>query len=86
MQATPIHLNGPFTLLHQQGYHVIVGKDKVPICELTGQLIDGSGRDIYPNKIIRTREDRQAEAQWVVNAMNAAFAAQRCSSPGDPLQ
>lgn len=54
MMDTPIHINGPFTLSEEDFAHVIRGRDGIPITELTGQLIDGSGRhDKYPDGIIR---------------------------------
>lgn len=76
MRNTPIHLNGPFTLKYEQGHHVIRGRDGVPICELTGQLIDGSGRkEKYPDSFIRTRDAREEEAAYVLAAMNAMWKA-----------
>jgi hypothetical protein len=76
MLDTPIHINGPFTLatLHASGAHVICGRDGVPICELTGQLIDGSGRkEKYPDGFIRTRQARKEEAEFVLRALNFYF-------------
>lgn len=77
MRDTPIHLNGPFTLQYEQDCrHVIRGRDGVSICELTSQLIDGSGRkDKYPDGFIRSRQAREEEAKWVLDALNAAFQA-----------
>lgn len=76
MRNTPIHLNGPFTLkFEQQAAWVIRGRDGVPICELTSQLIDGSGRkEKYPDGMIRTRAAREEEAKFVLDALNAALA------------
>lgn len=74
MQNTPIHLNGPFTLLEEQGAWVIRGRDGVEITRLTGQLIDGSGRiDKYPGGFIRTPGAREEEAKFVLAAMNKMF-------------
>jgi hypothetical protein len=71
MRNTPIHINGPFTLAHEQGHWVIRGRDGVPICELTGQLIDGSGRtEKYPDGFIRTPTAREEEARYVLAALN----------------
>lgn len=74
MRNTPIHLNGPFKLYVEQGGFVIRGRDGVPICTLTGRLIDGSGRkDKYPDGMIRTQEAREEEALFVLAALNAAY-------------
>ena len=71
MRDTPIHLNGPFTLQYEQRHWVIRGRDGIPITELTGCLIDGSGRkDRYPDGYIRSEQAREEEAKFVVEAMN----------------
>lgn len=72
MRDTPIHLNGPFTLRHEQGGWTIYGRDGVRITELTGRLVDGSGRkDKYPDGVIRSKPAREEEANFVHAAMNA---------------
>ena len=72
MKDTPIEFNGPFTLLEEQGQHIIRGADGVRIAELTGQLIDGSVNrskaDYDP--VIRSRVARRDEAKFVLDAMN----------------
>jgi hypothetical protein len=74
MVDTPIAQQGPYKLVHEQGHWVIVGQDSVPLCELTGQLLDGSGRmSKYPDGVIRTAEARQAEAEFVLAAVNAEW-------------
>ena len=74
MQNTPIHLNGPFTMQFEQGHWVIGGRDGVTITELTGRLIDGSGRkDRYPDGFIRTPGAREEEAIFVLTALNSLF-------------
>lgn len=72
MRDTPIHLNGPFTCeFEQQCSWVIRGRDGVPIAEVGGILVDGSGRkEKYPEGIIRSKRARQEEAQFVLEAMN----------------
>lgn len=73
--APEILKNGPFSLVKQQGNWVIYGTDGVPIVSLTGQLIDGSGRnEKYPDGIIRTREQREEEAKFVHAAMQSLWA------------
>ncbi len=84
MRDTPIHLNGPFTLALEQGHHVIRGRDGVPICELTTQLIDGAGRkEKYPDGFIRSAQAREEEAKFVLNALNAALSGHRLFPAND---
>lgn len=75
MRDTPIHLNGPFTLaFEQQCAWVIRGRDGVQVAELSSQLIDGSGRkDKYPDGLIRSRQAREEEANFVLNSLNMAW-------------
>ncbi len=85
MRDTPIHLNGPFTMqLEQQCAWVVRGRDGVQICELTTQLIDGSGRkEKYPDGFIRSKQAREEEAKFVLNALNAAWFAGRMPTPAN---
>jgi hypothetical protein len=85
MRDTPIHLNGPFTLkLEQQAAWVIRGRDGVSICELTTKLIDGSRRiEKYPDGMIRSKQAREEEAKFVLNALNAALSGHRLFPAND---
>lgn len=62
---------GPFSLTYSQGGWVIADVEGVRMAELTGILIDGSGRkEPYPDGIIRSREQREAEAEFTHRAVN----------------
>lgn len=71
MRDTPLAQNGPFSLKYQQGQWVIAGKDGHRLAELSGQLIDCSGREEFkPDGVIRSAYARGVEAQFVWEAMN----------------
>lgn len=58
------------------GWEIVDTLDPVMPCgiaSISGQLIDGSGTGQWPGGFIRTREQREVEARFVVNALNLAL-------------
>lgn len=69
--------SGPFSfgsLSHRDRGWEIVGADGVRLCTITAVLIDGSGTRKWQNNEIRSRDTREREAQYVLDALNAAWA------------
>lgn len=70
--ATDTTVKGPFTLSYRQGGWVISDGDGLRMVELTGCLVNGSSPS-WAESILRSYPERAADAQFVVDAMNAAW-------------
>jgi hypothetical protein len=65
----------PFAFTKLQGQWAVMAADGVDICCTSAMLVDVSGRrGQYPDGVIRSEDERQREAQFVVRALNAAWA------------
>ena len=71
MRDTPIHINGPFRLegSRDRGWY-IRGRDGVIVATMEAELLDGGISAKYPDGVFRSRQAREEEARFVLEAMN----------------